>query len=272
MRAHPQKALFLVRFFCATVTRLIAPRAEITFWPSRRSRRLGARLPYSEIKMLALGLSSLSFSAPHMGVSAAAPRAPVVDMKMPQWVQPAMAAALSAAVVMTPFSAEAARSGGRAGGRAPSSSMRSSMRSAPRAAPARTTNVYVQPAMPMGGMGMGYGGYGYGGGMMGGGGNGLGLYLGLSVAETFMREQQRQAYLQQQLRTQQELGRDQAAIQQLQMELQAQNAKVEQLKVQNGGQVPTTSVQQQPAPGEMEAMRQMLIQQQKELMELKAAK
>jgi len=218
--------------------------------------------------MLALGLSSLSFSAPHMGVSAAAPRAPVVDMKMPQWVQPAMAAALSAAVVMTPFSAEAARSGGRVGGRAPSSSMRS----APRAAPARTTNVYVQPAMPMGGMGMGYGGYGYGGGMMGGGGNGLGLYPGLSVAETFMREQQRQAYLQQQLRTQQELGRDQAAIQQLQMELQAQNAKVEQLKAQNGGQVPTTSVQQQPAPGEMEAMRQMLIQQQKELMELKAAK
>ena len=29
---------------------------------------------------------------------------------------------------------------------------------------------------------------------------------------------------------------------------------------------------EQPAPGEMEAMRQMLIQQQKELMELKAAK
>ena len=110
--------------------------------------------------MLALGLSSLSFSAPHMGVSASAPRAPVVDMKMPQWAQPAMAAALSAAVVLTPFSAEAARSGGRVGGRAPSSSMRS----APRAAPAKTTNVYVQPAMPMGGYGMGYGGYGMGGG------------------------------------------------------------------------------------------------------------
>ena len=214
--------------------------------------------------MLALGLSSLSFSAPHMGVANTAPRAPVVDMKMPQWAQPAIAAVLSATVALTPFSAEAARSGGRVGGRAPSSSMRS----APRAAPARTTNVYVQPAMPMG---MGYGGMGYGGYGMGGG-NGMGLYLGLSVAESFMREQQRQVYLQNQLRTQQELGRDQQAIQQLQMELASQNAKVDQLKAQNGGQVPTTSVQQQAAPGEMEAMRMMLIQQQKELEALKTAK
>ena len=100
----------------------------------------------------------------------------------------------------------------------------------------------------------------------------MGLYLGLSVAESFLREQQRQAYLQQQLRTQQELGRDQQAIQQLQMELAAQNAKVDQLKAQNGGQVPAASVQPQAAPGEMEAMRQMLIQQQKELEALKATK
>ena len=73
-------------------------------------------------------------------------------------------------------------------------------------------------------------------------------------------------------RVQQELGRDQQAIQQLQMELQAQNAKVEQLKAQNGGQIPTAPAQQQAAPGEMEAMRQMLMQQQKELEALKAAK
>jgi len=37
-----------------------------------------------------------------------------------------------------------------------------------------------------------------------------GTYLGISLVETLIREQQRQAYLQQQLRTQQELGRDQA--------------------------------------------------------------
>lgn len=58
------------------------------------------------------------------------------------------------------------------------------------------------------------------------------------------------------------------------MELQAQNAKVEQLKAQNGGVAPAApaSVQQQAAPGEMEAMRQMLIKQQMELEALKAAK
>lgn len=142
---------------------------------------------------LALGLSALSFSAPQMGLQTAVPtRTTAVEMKAPQWAQPAMAGLLSAAVALTPFSAEAARSGGRVGGRAPSSSMRSAPRSAP--APVRTTNVYVAPTPMMGGYGMGYGGYGMGGG------NGMGLYLGLSLAETFMREQQRQAYLQQQLR------------------------------------------------------------------------
>jgi len=54
-----------------------------------------------------------------------------------------------------------------------------------------------------------------------------GTYLGISLVETLIREQQRQAYLQQQLRTQQELGRDQAAIAQLQAELAAQNSKVQ---------------------------------------------
>ena len=87
-----------------------------------------------------------------------------------------------------------------------------------------------------------------------------------------MRRQQRQAYLQQQLRTQQELGRDQAAISQLQAELAAQNAKVEGLKQQGAGQ--GQSLQPQAAPGESEAMLQLklqLVQQQKELETLKAA-
>ena len=47
-----------------------------------------------------------------------------------------------------------------------------------------------------------------------------------------MREQQRQTYLQQQLRTQRELGQDQAAIAQLQNELSQQNAKVDAMKQQ----------------------------------------
>ena len=60
---------------------------------------------------------------------------------------------------------------------------------------------------------MGYGmGYGYGGGI------GMGTYLGLSVAEAFLREQQRQAYLQRELQTAQQLGKDQAAIAALQQE------------------------------------------------------
>jgi len=123
---------------------------------------------------------------------------------------------------------------------------------------------------PMGGYGMGYGmGYGYGGGI------GMGTYLGLSVAEAFLREQQRQAYLQRELQTQMQLGKDQAAIAALQQELAAQNAKVDSLRVQQqngGGDAPA----QMPAaaPGETEATRQLqiqLIQQQREIEALKAA-
>merc|ERR1719424_1672155 len=113
-------------------------------------------------------------------------------------------------------------------------------------------------------MGYGYGGYG----MMGGGGNGLGLYLGLSVAETFMREQQRQAFLQQQLRTQQELGRDQAAIQQLQSELAAQTSKVAGLQAQQGGGQPAPTMSKDE---EMALLKQQLAAQQEMLLELKAA-
>ena len=134
--------------------------------------------------------------------------------------------------------AEAARSGGRMGGRAPA------MRSAPmRSAPMRArrggggygggygggrTNVIISPGIGMGMSPFGYG-YGYGYGIS------PGAYLGLTLAETLLREQQRQAYLEQQLRTQQQLGQDQAMIQQLQTALAEQSAKVEGLRAQGGG-------------------------------------
>jgi len=215
--------------------------------------------------LAAAGILSTAFAP---GAVPAVRSAPVmnadVQMAMPKWVQPAAATFLAATISLAPFSAEAARSGGRVGGRAPSSAMRSSPRPAPTAAPQRTTNVYVAP---MGGMGMGYGGMGMGYGGYGGG-NGMGLYLGLSLAETFLREQQRQAYLQQQLATQRQLGADQAAIQQLQMQLQEQNAKVAGLTQQNGGVAPKVDA-------ETEATLKLKIQlaeQQKELEALKAAK
>ena len=179
-------------------------------------------------------------------------------------------ALMAAALVFSPVDdAQAARSGGRVGGRAPVS------RSAPSrsvAAPQRTTNVYVAPSMGMG-YGMGYGGYGMGYGGYGGGGTGL--YLGLSVAEMFLREQQRQAYLQQQLRTQQELGKDQALIQSLQTQLAEQNAKVDGLAKQQQQGGAGASVAPQVAPGESEAMLQLrlqVLQQQKELELMKQGK
>eukprot|EP00427_Karlodinium_veneficum_P017746 CAMPEP_0169140850 /NCGR_PEP_ID=MMETSP1015-20121227/43884_1 /TAXON_ID=342587 /ORGANISM="Karlodinium micrum, Strain CCMP2283" /LENGTH=260 /DNA_ID=CAMNT_0009206973 /DNA_START=52 /DNA_END=834 /DNA_ORIENTATION=- len=135
----------------------------------------------------------------------------------------------------TPDMAEAARSGGRVGGRAPAA------RSMPRSSSSSNTNVYVNPQpstniyvspgpslFPGGGYGYGYGYGGYGG--FGGGGISTGTYLGLSLVDTFIREQQRQQYLQQQLRVQQELGKDQAQIAQLQAELAQQRAKVDNMR------------------------------------------
>jgi len=113
--------------------------------------------------------------------------------------------------------------------------------------------------------GYGYGGYGYGGYGYGGG-NGLGLYLGLSLAETFVREQQRQAFLQQQLRTQQELGRDQQAIADLQRQLAEQNAKVDALRAQGAtapASAPLTEAQQ------IEMLKAQLAAQQNEIANLK---
>lgn len=95
--------------------------------------------------------------------------------------------------------------------------------------------------------------------------------VGMSVAESFIREQQRQAYLQQQLRTQQELGRDQEAIRNLQMQLAEQNAKVESLRAQQGNSASAPAA----APAESEAMmklRLQLMQQEKELELVKQGK
>merc|ERR1719424_167684 len=131
----------------------------------------------------------------------------------------------------------------------------------------RTTNIYMAPSVGYGGYGGGYGGYG-------GGGNGMGLYLGLSVAEAFLREQQRQSYLQQQLKTAQQLGQDQAAIASLQAQLAAQDQKVAALQVQ-GGASNNNPVPQPPAaapPSESEAMaalKAQLAEQQKQIESLK---
>ena len=178
---------------------------------------------------------------PQLPTPRAAPRATPPTMRVnreppQQHLQRTALAALAAAVlVAAPMDAEAARSGGRMGGRAPA------MRSAPmRSAPMRggggygggygggRTNVYVSPGIGMGMSPFGYG-YGYGYGIS------PGAYLGLTLAETLLREQQRQAYLEQQLRTQQQLGQDQAMIQQLQTALAEQSAKVEGLRAQGGG-------------------------------------
>lgn len=108
----------------------------------------------------------------------------------------AISAAITASLVWLPAQdAHAARSGGRVGGRAPISISRPSPRSS--AAPSSfgggarsTTNIYL--GGPSIGLGYGYGAYGYGAYDVVGGGNGLGLYMGLSIAEAFIREQQRQ--------------------------------------------------------------------------------
>merc|ERR1719152_641281 len=210
-------------------------------------------------------------------VSVARVEAP--DMNLAKFAQPAVAAALAAAITLAPIDAAfaAGKSGGRVGGRvssstttrsvAPSASSSSTTRAAgtrvaPPAAPAppQVTNVYQMAPQPM----MGYGGYGYGGYGAPMGGNGLGLFVGLEVAEMFLKEQQRQAYLQQQLKTQQQLGADKAAIESLQRQLAEQNAKVDSLRAQ---QPPPPPGQAAPAAMSEDQLKLQLqlIQQQKEL-------
>ena len=100
------------------------------------------------------------------------------------------------------------RTGGRIGGRAPApaAAPAATAAGAP-AAPAVTNVIIQQPMQPMYGGGMGYGQPMMGGG----GGGGMGLLIGAELVEAFMKEQQRQAMLKQQLATQQQLGADQAA-------------------------------------------------------------
>merc|ERR1712113_233414 len=165
---------------------------------------------------------------------------------------------LSALIAFVPLDSDA-RVGGRVGGRAPAAAPRSVAPRTPAVAPRQTTNIYVAPT-PMYGYGYGYSPFG--------GGISTSAYLGLSLVETLIREQQRQAYLQQQLRTQQELGRDQAMIQQLQADIAAQNAKVDSLKAQQaagGALTPSTE------SGSVQLLQQQLIEQQKQIEALKAA-
>jgi hypothetical protein len=115
------------------------------------------------------------------------------------------------------------------------------------------------------GGGYGYGGYGYGGGF----GMSPGTYLGLSLVDTLISEQRRQAYLQQQLRTQQELGKDQAMIQQLQRQVAEQDAKVDALKAKQGPTGQTAPAAQDAQSVDVEKMRQQLLQQQMEIDALK---
>ena len=79
-----------------------------------------------------------------------------------------------------------------------------------------------------------------------------------------MREQQRQAYLQQQLRTQQQLGQDQAAIQSLQRELEQQNLKVDAMK-QAGAETNTGAATEKDI--EALKLRLQLMEQEKEMLE-----
>jgi len=144
--------------------------------------------------------------------------------------------ALLAPIAGLPEGADAAKSGGRMGGgsfrskaAAPKAAPRG--RAAPPTAPTvinrpSVTVIQSAPSMPFGGYG------GYGGGMFGGGyGFGLtpGQFIGLSaieLAESIARENRRRAYLEQQMKVQRELGKDQAEIDALQKQLAETNAKV----------------------------------------------
>lgn len=89
----------------------------------------------------------------------------------------------------------------------------------------------------------------------------MGLYLGLSLAETFLREQQRQVELQRQLKMQQELGRDQAAIANLERQLAEQNSKVEQLRMQQASTPQPANTDAQS----MEMLKAQLAAQQQQI-------
>jgi hypothetical protein len=138
------------------------------------------------------------------------------------------------------------------------------MRSAPRSAPrvqnynsAPRTNINViTPGVGYGGYRGGYGGYGYGGYGYGGFGYGpfglstgsVGLDVGIGVTEMLIREQQRQAFLQNQIQVQRELGRDAATIDQLQREVEAGNARLAELEQKISAEKAQAPSQAAPAP------------------------
>ena len=227
--------------------------------------------------MLAVAVSSLAFSSPFRA-AAPARTGQLTMLTGPSRNDAAKigSALLALLLVAGPVDeAQAARMGGRMGGRAPSmgrmgGGMGGGMRGGYGGGMRGGTNVYVSPGM---GMGMGYG---YG--MMSPFGFGIspGAYLGLSLAELFVREQQRQAFLEQQLRTAQELGQDQAMIAQLQSQLNEQNGKVEAIRARQaaeGGDAPASAPAKAPST-ESEAiqlLQKQLQEQQAEIAALKAA-
>lgn len=154
----------------------------------------------------------------------------------PKHATAALGSLLTAALVLTPTDeALAARTGGRMGGSA--GFTRSMPRAPPPRASAPRTNVYINsaPSIGFGGGGMMAatpfgGGYGYSYSPFGG--MNTGTYLGFSLIESLIREQQRQAYLQRQLDMQRQLGTDQAQIAMLQSELAKQSQKVDGIKAQ----------------------------------------
>ena len=106
------------------------------------------------------------------------------------------------------------------------------------AAPAPTTVNVINTAPAYGGYG---GGIGYGGGF---GGYGMfgpplspGAWMaltGLELAESFAREQRRQEFYRQQLETQRQLGKDQAAIDQLNKQIAEQDKMLKEMQAKMG--------------------------------------
>merc|ERR1719446_953545 len=187
------------------------------------------------MKFQALFLALLAAEAEAFGAGFVPTSAAVSPAK---FQQTASAIFLAAALVAAPLNAEAAggRSGGRVGGRAPSAPAARTY-SRPDSTPApvqKTTNVYVAPAPApvMVGGGYGYGGYGGGFGYAAPSPGMTGLAVGLSLADTIIQEQRRQAFLQQQLQQQRQLGRDEAMIADLQRQLAAQDSKLNSLQMQ----------------------------------------
>lgn len=253
--AHEEVANFVDKLLDRAFTALPLEDADLD--NSTLGKSTKAENPSQPINLLAMAPKSGSQSS-----------RPAISNVLKQSAKNAAGMLALAAMALMPMDADAARSGGRMGGggfsRGPS--MTRTMPRAPAVqsfAPRSQTNVYVSPGMGFATPGFGgfspFGGYGY---SPFGGGMSTGTYLGFSLIEALIREQQRQAYLQQQLRVQQQLGTDQAMIAKLQAEVQAQDAKVNDMKAK--------------APPVDDAtykkLQEQLLAQQQEIEKLKAEK